>query len=430
MIKSYELKNMSDDIRCLLLGRSSIDIESVKDMVTRVIEDVKRDGDESLKKYTEVFDHVKLDTFRVTKEEIDEAWKTIDEDIVSKIKLQIGYSESFHKMQVCKDWKHEIDKGIILGEKYTPIESVGLYVPGGRAAYPTVLQILSVPAKIARVPRIVVCTPPNKDGKISEPVLVTASILGIDEIYKVGGAQAIAALAYGTASIKPVKKIVGPGNIYVSCAKLLVFGKVDIDMFAGPSEVLIIADSSANPSFIAADMLARCEHDPNASAVLLTNSRELAANVKTEITRQFPGLKRQGIIKKSLAKYSAIVISDNWDAIVDFTNEYAPEHLEIMVEKPWEMLPKITNAGSIFLGNYAPVAVGDYASGTNHVLPTGQYAKMFSPVGVETFQKKSEFQYITKKGLKTLNPIIRKISEVEGLDAHYNSVKVRLEEKI
>jgi len=430
MIKSYELKNMSDDIRCLLLGRSSIDIESVKDMVTRVIEDVKRDGDESLKKYTEVFDHVKLDTFRVTKEEIDEAWKTIDEDIVSKIKLQIGYSESFHKMQVCKDWKHEIDKGIVLGEKYTPIESVGLYVPGGRAAYPTVLQILSVPAKIARVPRIVVCTPPNKDGKISEPVLVTASILGIDEIYKVGGAQAIAALAYGTASIKPVKKIVGPGNIYVSCAKLLVFGKVDIDMFAGPSEVLIIADSSANPSFIAADMLARCEHDPNASAVLLTNSRELAANVKTEITRQFPGLKRQGIIKKSLAKYSAIIISDNWDAIIDFTNEYAPEHLEIMVEKPWEMLPKIINAGSIFLGNYAPVAVGDYASGTNHVLPTGQYAKMFSPVGVETFQKKSEFQYITKKGLKTLNPIIRKISEVEGLDAHYNSVKVRLEEKI
>jgi len=430
MIKSYELKNMSDDIRCLLLGRSIIDIESAKDTVTRIIEDIKRDGDNSLKKYTEIFDHVKLDTFRVTKEEIDDAKRTIDRDIVSKIKQQIEYSKMFHKMQVCKDWKREINNGIILGEKYTPIESVGLYVPGGRAAYPTVLQILAVPAKIAMVPRIVICTPPNKDGKISESVLVTASFLGIDEIYKVGGAQAIAALAYGTESIKPVKKIVGPGNIYVSCAKLLVFGKVDIDMIAGPSEVLILADSSANPSFIAADILARCEHDPNASAVLLTNSRKLAANVKTEITRQFSGLKRQCIIKKSLAKYSAIIISDNWDAIVDFTNEYAPEHLEIMVEKPWEMLPKIINAGSIFLGNYAPVAAGDYASGTNHVLPTGQYAKMFSPVGVETFQKKSEFQYITKNGLKTLNPIIQKISEVEGLHAHYNSVKVRLEEKI
>ena len=430
MIKSYELKNMSDDIRCFLLGRSSIDIKSAKDTVTRIIEDVKRDGDESLKKYTEVFDHVKLDTFRVTKEEIDDAKRTIDQDLVSKIKQQIEYSKMFHKMQVCKDWKCEIDKGIVLGEKYTPIESVGLYVPGGRAVYPTVLQILAVPAKIAGVPRVAVCTPPNRDGEISEPVLVTASLLGIDEIYKVGGAQAIAALAYGTASIKPVKKIVGPGNIYVSCAKLLVFGKVDIDMFAGPSEVLIIADSSANPIFVVADMLARCEHDPNASAVLLTNSRELAANVKTEITRQFPGLKRQGIIKKSLAKYSAIVISDDWDAIIDFTNEYAPEHLEIMVEEPWGMLPKIVNAGSIFLGDYAPVAVGDYASGTNHVLPTGQYAKMFSPVGVETFQKKSEFQYITRNGLKTLDPIIRKISEVEGLDAHYNSVKVRLEEKI
>jgi len=430
MIKTYELKNMSDDTCCFLLGRASIDIKSAKDTITRVIEDIKRDGDESLKRYTEFFDHVKLDTFRVTKEEIDDAKRTIDRDLVSKIKQQIEYSKMFHKMQVCKDWKREIDKGIVLGEKYTPIESVGLYVPGGRAVYPTVLQILAVPAKIARVPRIVVCTPPNKDGKISEAVLVTAYLLGIDEIYKVGGAQAIAALAYGTESIKPVKKIVGPGNIYVSCAKLLVFGKVDIDMFAGPSEVLIIADSSANPVFIAADILARCEHDPDASAVLLTNSRVLAANVKTEITRQFPGLKRQGIIKKSLAKYSAIVISDNWDAIIDFTNEYAPEHLEIMVEKPWEMLPKIINAGSIFLGNYAPVAVGDYASGTNHVLPTGQYAKMFSPVGVETFQKKSEFQYITKNGLKTLNPIIRKISEVEGFDAHYNSVKVRLEEKI
>ncbi len=208
---------------------------------------------------------------------------------------------------------------------------------------------------------------------------------------------------------------------------MLVFGIVAIDMPAGPSEALILADSSANPIFIAADILARCEHDPNASAVLLTDSEKLAVKVKAEIKKQFSYLKRQNIIKKSLSKYSAIIISDSWDEILDFTNEYAPEHLEVMVKQPWNMLPKIRNAGSIFLGNYAPVAVGDYASGTNHVLPTGQYAKMFSPVGVETFQKKTEFQYITKNGLKTLNPIVRKISEIEGLDAHYNSVKVRLE---
>ena len=427
MIKIYELEKLSKEKRSFILKRSGLDIEIVRDKVTSILYDIKNNGDKSLREYTERFDNVKLDTFRVTKEEIDYAWKKIDKSLLSKIKQQIKYSKKFHKMQVSKDKKCKVDKGIILGEKYTPIESVGLYVPGGRAAYPTVLQILAVPAKIAKVPRVVVCSPPNKEGRISESVLVVADLLGVDEIYKVGGAQAIAALAYGTESMEPVKKIVGPGNIYVSCAKLLVFGIVGIDMPAGPSEALILADSSASPTFVAADILARCEHDPDASAVLITDSKELAKKVKDEINRQFLYLKRQDIMEKSLSKYSALLISKRWDKIIDFTNEYAPEHLEIMVKQPWEMLSKIKNAGSIFLGSYSPVAVGDYASGTNHVLPTGQYAKMFSPVGVETFQKKSEFQYITKTGLKTLNPIVRELSKIEGLDAHYNSVKVRLE---
>ncbi len=427
MIKIYELKKMANDERYFIMRRSGLDIEGVKNKVNAILEDVKLNGDKAIRKYTERFDRVKQDDFRVSKEEVDRAWKKIDKVLLARIKQQIKYSKKFHKTQVKNERKCEIDEGIILGEKYTPIESVGLYVPGGRAVYPSVLQILAVPAKIAGVPRVVVCTPPDTDGKISESFLVVASLLGLDEIYKMGGAQAIAALAYGTESIKPVKKIVGPGNIYVSCAKMLVFGIVNIDMPAGPSEALILADSSANPCFVAADILARCEHDPDASAVLLTDSKMLANQIKKEIKRQFSYLKRQSIIKKALSKYSAIIICDSWDEIINFTNEYAPEHLEIMVTQPWDLLPRIVNAGSIFLGEYAPVAIGDYASGTNHVLPTGQYAKMFSPVGVETFQKKSEFQYVTKEGLRLLYPIVRELTAVEGLDAHYNSVKVRLE---
>jgi histidinol dehydrogenase len=430
MIKTYELKKMSEDERRFIIQRSKLDMESGKNKVTAILEDVKTNGDKAIQKYTERFDGVYLDNFCVKKEEIDSAWKKIDEVLLNRIKQQVKYSKKFHKMQIRKNRKFKIEKGIVLGEKYTPIESVGLYVPGGRATYPTVLQILATPAKIAGVPRIVVCTPPNKDGKIPDPILVTADILGIDEIYKIGGAQAVAALAYGTNSVKPVKKIVGPGNIYVSCAKMAVFGIVDIDMPAGPSEALILGDSFANPSYVAADILARCEHDISASAVLLTNSKTLANKVKTEIKIQFSYLKRQEIIRKSLSKYSAIIFSESWKEIIDFINDYAPEHLEIMVKQPWKVLPKIINAGSIFLGEYAPVAIGDYASGTNHVLPTGQYAKMFSPVGVETFQKKSEFQYLTKTGLKLLYPIVKELTTVEGLDAHYNSVKMRLENEI
>lgn len=426
MIEIYDLNNISKEKLDFLKERSSLDIEEVKEKVQLIIDYVKNYGDEAVLRYTAVFDKANLSKLRVTKKEIKNAWKNIDLNLVEQIKKQIAYSKKFHNQQIVKDKKFAMEDGIILGEKYSPIESVGLYVPGGKAAYPTVLQILSVPAIIAKVPRIVVCTPPNKEGKIADSVLVCADILGLTEIYKVGGAQAIAALAYGTESIKPVKKVVGPGNIFVSCAKILLFGKIDIDMPAGPSEALIIADSYANPSFLAADILARCEHDSNASAVLLTDSKQLAKKVKNEIKKQFCSLKRQEIISESIKKYSAILVSNKWNEIINFTNDYAPEHLEILVRDPWKLLSKINNAGSIFLGDFAPVAVGDYASGTNHVLPTGQFAKMFSPAGIETFMKKSEFQYLTKDGLKKLDPIVREISKVEGLDAHYQSVKVRL----
>lgn len=426
MIKIFNYKKMTEQEKNLILLRSRFDIENVKEKVSQILNDVKTNGDSAVQKYTQKFDKTELKNFRVSSEEINFAYESISENLYLQIKQQIKYSKKFHQMQIRKEKRDKIKNGIIVGERYTPIDSVGLYVPGGKAEYPTVLQILAVPAKIANVPRIVVCTPPNENGQVSPSVLVVAGILGIDEIYKIGGAQAIAALAYGTKSLKSVKKIVGPGNIYVSCAKMLVFGAVDIDMPAGPSEAIIIANSSTNPVYIASDILARCEHDPNASAVLLTDSKDLANKVKNEIIRQFSSLKRQRIMKESLSKYSAIIIFDNFRDIIDFTNEYAPEHLEIMLKNPWELLPEIMNAGSIFLGSYAPVAVGDYASGTNHVLPTGQYAKMFSPVGVETFQKKSEFQYLTKEGLETLYPIIRELTTVEGLDAHYNSVRVRL----
>ena len=427
MLKIYDLEEISQENFDFLVKRSSSDIEGVKDVVKSIINDVKLKGDYAIKKYTELFDEVRLTSFKVTEEEIENARENIDEKLLYQIKKQITYSNKFHKNQLRKEYHIEIEKGIILGERYTPIDSVGLYVPGGKAAYPTVLQILAVPAKIANVPRIVVCTPPNKKGKISDSILVVADILGIKEIYKIGGAQAIAALALGTKTIEPVKKVVGPGNIYVNCAKLLLFGKIDIDMPAGPSEALIIADSDANPVFVAADILARCEHDEKASAILITDSKNFATSVNREIKRQFTYLKRKQIIKKSLNKYSAIIVSSKWEEIINFTNEYAPEHLQLMVKNFWNILPKIKNAGSIFLGYYSPVAIGDYTSGTNHVLPTGQYAKMFSPVGVETFQKKSEYQYISKEGIEKLEPIVRELSDVEGFDGHYNSVKVRLD---
>lgn len=424
MIKIYKLGEICEKDKKRIMERSRFNIEEAKRKVEDIIKNVRKNGDKALFKYAKKFDGVAVKRLRVTKQEIKKAYKKIDRNIVKAIESQIKYSKKFHKKQLRKNWCIKIEKGVKAGQIYTPIESVGLYIPGGLAPYPTVMQILGVAAKVAGVPKIIVCTPPRENIDV---ILITANILGINEIYKVGGAQAIAAMAYGTETIPKVRKIVGPGNIFVTAAKLSVYGEVDIDMPCGPSEVIIIADEVANPKFVAADMLAKAEHDENAAAVLVTNSTKLAKDVKKEIYKQINNLSRREIIKESLRKYSAIIITKSVEECISFTNEYAPEHLEIMTRAPKTILQKIRNAGSIFLGRYAPVAVGDYASGVNHVLPTCQYAKMFSGVSVDTFMKNSEFQYLTKNGLKILNKkIIQKIALVEGLDAHAASVNIRV----
>ncbi len=429
MIKIYNLEKMPASEKALIMQRSRADIISAKETVSKIIEGIKKTGDKALSYYTEKFDGAKLNSFKVSENEIKNAYAQINPIVLNAIRAQIIISKKFATAQygkISKSWQIQTAKGVICGEKVSPIESVGLYVPGGSAAYPTVMQILAVPAKIAGVKRIVAVTPPQKDGTIKPELLVAADLSGVDEIYKIGGAQAIAALAYGTETIKKVLKVVGPGNIYVTAAKLLCFGEIAIDMPAGPSEAIILADETANPKFVAADILAKAEHDENAAAVLVTPSEKLAAETILELKKQLLELSRFGIAEKSLSKYSAIILTRNLEEAISFANEYAPEHLEVQIKNPWKFLQRIKNAGSIFLGSYAPIAAGDYASGANHVLPTGQYAKMFSPIGVEAFLKKSEFQYMTKSGLESLNKkIIAPIAGVEGFDGHAKSVSIR-----
>jgi len=429
IIQVYELKTMNAQDRTRIVRRARVDISEVKKQVLPIIEDVRARGDQAILDYLEKFDGVTLTKkdLRVSETEIEEAYAKTDPIVIDMIRRQIELSQKFHREQfkrMDKQWEIEVIPGVKLGQKRTPIESAGLYVPGGTAPYPTVMQILAVPAKIAGVQRIVGVTPPR--GKNYE-VIIAAKEAEIDEIYRVGGVAAVAALTYGTETIKPVDKIVGPGNTYVTASKLLVFGEVGIDMPAGPSEAIIIADPEANPAYCAADILARAEHDPNAAGVLVTWSKEVAEKTLSEIVRQLPTLSRGDIIKQSLARYSAIIVTRDKAEAISFTNDYAPEHLEVLTKNPYDLLPKLTNAGSIFLGYYTPVPVGDYASGTNHVLPTGGWAKMFSPVGVETFMKVSEFQSVTRKSLENLAPIIDVMSEVEGLDAHWNTIEQRLQ---
>lgn len=431
LIPTYYLNKISPQDKARIISRSRTNISQIKKQILPIIENIRLRGDEGVIEYVKKFDGVKLTpgTIKVTNQEIKEAYQKTEPLVTSIIKKQIVLSRKFHIEQLKRldmKWQIETLKGIIVGQKRTPIESVGLYAPGGTAPYPTVMQILAVAAKTAGVKRIVAVTPPRSNNY---EVIVAAKEAGVDEIYRVGGIAGIAALAYGTKTIKPVDKIAGPGNIYVTAAKILVFGDVGIDMPAGPSEAIILADEKTNPAYCAADILARCEHDPNAAGVLVTWSKNLALRTKKEIENQLPTLTRGDIVKKSLSKYSAIIITKDKDEAIKFTNEYAPEHLEILIQNPYRLLPKIRNAGSIFLGYYTPVPVGDYASGTNHVLPTGGWAKMFSPIGVETFMKISQFQSVTKKGLEKLAPIIDVLSQVEGLDAHWNTVSIRLNRK-
>jgi histidinol dehydrogenase len=409
-----------------ILDRAMFDIAEIHDTVAMWMETVKNEGDEGLVKYIRQFDNkdFQLKDLRVKPEDIEKAYQTVNPRIVDILKRQISISRENALSKVRQETVlKSFVPGVQVGYKITPIESAGLAVPAGQVPLPTVMQILTVTAKAAGVPRVIACYPPT--GEYPE-MLIAADIAGTDEVYRVGGIAGIAAMTYGTETIKPVLKIVGPGSVYTQAAKMMAYGKVVIDMVAGPSEAIILADKNANPAYCAADVLARAEHSPDAAGVLVTDSEELAAATAKEIERQIQYLSRREVIEKSLAKYSCAVITDSWQEAIDFTNEYSPEHLEIMAAEPFALLPHIQNAGSIFLGDYAPVAIGDYASGTNHILPTGHWPKMVSSVTVETFQKSTEVQFLTREGLENLEEIVDVVSGIEKLDAHWNSVNVRL----
>ena len=409
------------------IKRSEQDVNNVLDTVSEILNNVKKNGDAALKSYTKKFDGVLIDDLKVTDDEIKEAYDSLDETLLIALKQAAANIEKFHKKQIPEDWEMEVNPGIKAGQIVRAINSAGCYIPGGRAAYPSSILMTVIPAKIAGVDKVVCVTPPQKDGKILDAILVAADIAGADEIYKVGGAQAIAALAYGTESVPKVEKIVGPGNIFVTAAKKLVYGQVDIEFPAGPSEVLILADESAEPEFLATDILAQAEHDPNASCFLVTDSQDLAEKTNEFVLKLTEIAPRCEIIEESLSKSGKIIITDTFDEAVYVTNEYAPEHLIITTKDDDKTLGKIKNAGSIFLGAYSPVAAGDYGSGTNHVLPTGGGAKMYSGLSTESFIKKPTVQRITKEGLAELAKTSVPIAEYEGFFAHSNSFKRRLE---
>ena len=410
------------------IKRSEQDVNNVLDIVSDILNNVRENGDEAIKSYTEKFDGVLIDDLKVSDEEIKEAYDTLDDSLLTALKNAALNIEKFHKKQIPSEWNIEVNPGITAGQIVRPINSAGCYIPGGRAAYPSSILMTVIPAKIAGVEKVVCVTPPQNDGKILDAILVAADIAGADEIYKVGGAQAIGALAFGTESIPSVEKIVGPGNIFVTAAKKLVYGQVDIEFPAGPSEVLILADDTAIPKYIATDILAQAEHDPNASCFLVTDSEKLA-NETDKIVKQLTEVApRREIIVESLSKSGKIIITDTFEEAIHVTNEYAPEHLIISTQDDDETLSNIKNAGSIFLGAYSPVAAGDYGSGTNHVLPTGGGAKMYSGLSTEAFIKKPTVQRITKDGLKELAKTSIPIAEYEGFFAHANSFKTRLED--
>lgn len=422
-----DLKN-NDDLLNFKNRKSKIDQSKIK-IVKEIIENVRAKGDKALKEYTKEFDKVNTYEFLVSDEEFEESFKNVSSEFIENIKEAKENILEYHNFQKPIPYRINRESGTFLGRKVTPLERVGLYVPGGTASYPSSVLMNAIPAIVAGVLEIVIITPPDKNNKINPYVLVTSKILGIDKVYKVGGAQGIAALAYGTESIKKVSKIVGPGNIYVSIAKREVFGDVDIDMIAGPSEILIIADENSNPKYIAADLMSQAEHDILASAILITTSKLLAKRVKEEISKAVENLSRRDTILKSLNDFGKIIIIEDIEEAFTISNEIAPEHLEIFLDNPKIYLEKIKNAGSIFLGEYSPEPVGDYFAGTNHVLPTGGTAKFSSPLSVEDFMKKSSYIYYSKEDLLKNGEKIIDIANKEGLTAHSFSVKVRLEDE-
>ena len=413
-----------------LLQRSPNHYGQYESAVAEIIETVKKGGDEALFSYTEKFDHCKMDAahIRVTREEIDEAYQKVDADFVEVMKKSAANIRAFHEKQLRNSWFDPKPDGTILGMKILPI-AIAVYVPGGKAAYPSSVLMNVLPAKVAGVERIIMTTPPGADGRVNPGTLVAAHIAGVDEIYKVGGAQAIAAMAFGTQSIPKVDKITGPGNIFVALAKKACFGYVSIDSIAGPSEILVIADETANPRYVAADLLSQAEHDELASAILITTSKTLADQVSVEVDRFVANLSRREIIEKSLNNYGYILLVDSLDEAADTANEIASEHLEILTKDPFAMMTKIRNAGAIFLGEYSSEPLGDYFAGPNHVLPTNGTARFFSPLNVDDFLKKTSIISYSRPALEKIHQDIECFAENEGLTAHANSIRVRFEKE-
>ena len=395
--------------------------------VSEIIDNVRENGDDAVREYTIRFDGKAPENAEIGSDEIDEIIKSCDPEYIGTVERAAANISDFHKRQVQQSWLTTKSNGVIMGQRVRGLKRVGIYVPGGTAAYPSSVLMNAIPAKIAGVEEIVMCTPPQKDGTPNPNIIAAAKIAGVDRIFLMGGAQAIAALAYGTQTVPKVDKIVGPGNIFVATAKKLLYGTVDIDMIAGPSEILIVADSSANPRFLAADLMSQAEHDKLASAILLTDSAELADKTKLELELQMKKLIRKEIIEASLDNFGAIIVCSDMSQAVDFANELAPEHLEVCCENPMEYVGKLDNAGSVFLGNYSPEPLGDYFAGPNHVLPTSGTARFFSPLSVDSFIKKSSFIYYTEDALKNDALDVIRFADTEGLTAHANSIKVRFD---
>lgn len=408
-------------------GRSTEIDRQVTETVQRILSDVRDHGDEAVRDYTEKFDGTRPDTLEISGSALEEACRQVPETFLSALSRAAENIRAFHERQKREGFITTRPDGTVMGQRIRGLACVGLYVPGGKAAYPSSVLMNAIPAKVAGVGKLVMVTPPGKDGKIDPHILAAAKVAGVDRVFAVGGAQAVAALAYGTASIPKVDKIVGPGNIFVATAKRLVFGAVDIDMIAGPSEILVVADETADPVYLAADLMSQAEHDPLASAVLVTTSKELADRTLAEIDRQKAELSRREIIEQSLRDFGAAVVCKDLSACLAFANAVAPEHLELMVHQPMHWLGMVENAGSVFLGRYSPEPLGDYYAGPNHVLPTSGTARFFSPLSVDTFIKKSSFIYYSREALDAGKDDIVTLAEAEGLTAHANSIKVRFE---
>ena len=431
-IRIFRINQLSDNEREKLMQRSMQDIASIYEYVREIVQDVRNRKDKSLlESLKEVKKEISKEELVVKKEEIDQAYKKVNPKLVDYLKKAAENIKRFHAAQIDKQlWAIKVLEGVVAGRIVRPLERVGCYVPGGIASYPSSLLMCVIPAKVAGVKEVFVATPPQKGMIINPLVLVAADLAGADQIFKIGGPWAIAAFAFGTDVVPKTDKIVGPGNKYVTAAKMIAYslGVVDIDIPAGPSEALIIADESANPEWLAIDFLSQIEHDPDSSAILISTSEDIAHKVAQVISAKYEHLPRKQVYESSLSKYSCILIAEDIEEAIEFANEYAPEHLQVVTKEPFLVLQKIKNAGSIFLGNYAPVPVGDYASGTNHVLPTGRGARMFSGLSVDDFVKKPTFQYLTRDGLEKLKDIVIELAREEGLPMHGETIKVRFDE--